>query len=152
MGTIAFTHWFFRTPTGRSIVAARDDELAASCCGINTVRTKIIAFILSSAFAGFAGSLFAHYVTYINTDSFTIATSIRVLVMVVVGGLGSLTGSVIGALVIYLLPELLRFLDVIYLIVYAIIVIAMMLFLPDGLVSIPSKLAGLINKRRMSVE
>lgn len=145
-GSIAFMAWFFRQPIGRSIVAARDDELAAACSGVNTIRNKIVVFALSSAFAGLAGALFAYYVQYINTDSFTVANSIRILVMVVVGGLGNLAGSVIGALVIYLLPELLRFLDVVYLVVYALLVIGMMLFLPDGLVSLPAKLKQLLRK------
>lgn len=149
-GSIGFMHWFFRSPVGRSIVAARDDELAASCLGVNTVRNKILVFALSSAFAGLAGAIFAHYVQYINTDSFTVANSIRILVMVVVGGLGSLAGSVIGALVIYLLPEVLRFLDLVYLVVYALLVIGMMLFLPDGLISLPSKLSNLLQKERGS--
>jgi branched-chain amino acid transport system permease protein len=147
-GSIGFMAWFFRSATGRSIIAARDDELAAACSGVDTVRNKIIVFALSSAFAGLAGALFAHYVQYINTDSFTVANSIRILIMVVVGGLGSLMGSVVGALVIYLLPEFLRFLDVVYLVVYALLVIVMMLFLPDGLVSLPAKLSDLLRKRR----
>lgn len=146
--SIAFMAWFFRSPVGRSIIAARDDELAAACSGVNTVRNKIVVFALSSAFAGLAGALFAYYVQYINTDSFTVANSIRILVMVVVGGLGNLAGSVIGALVIYLLPELLRFLDLVYLVVYALLVIGMMLFLPDGLISLPSKLRQLFRRDR----
>lgn len=147
-GSIAFMRWFFHSAMGRSIIAARDDELAASCSGVDIVRIKIIVFTLSSAFAGLAGALFAHYVQYINTDSFTVANSIRILVMVVVGGLGNLAGSVIGALVIYLLPEALRFLDVVYLVVYALLVIIIMLFLPDGLISLPARITSWLTKRR----
>lgn len=148
MATMAALRLFLASRTGQATIAARDDELAAQCSGIDIVRTKLLAFVLSSAFAGLAGALYAHYVTYINPDSFTVWASIRILVMVVVGGLASLGGSVIGAVVVYLLPEFLRFLDVVYLLVYALLIIGMMLFLPSGLVSLPRRIAERRAKRK----
>jgi len=121
---------------GRSLRAVRDDEVAASCMGIDIRATKIIAFVLSAGVAGLAGALYAHFVRYLNPDSFTLEISIRVFLMVIIGGIGSLGGSILGAATVYLLPEFLRFLDNYYYLAFGLAVVLVMRFLPGGLISL----------------
>ena len=121
---------------GRALKAVREDETGAACMGVNVNRVKVASFVLSAAIAGLAGALYAHYVRYLNPDSFTIDISIRVFIMMIIGGIGSIAGSLIGAFAVYTLPEALRFLNEYYYLVFGALVVAMMLFLPGGLVSI----------------
>ncbi len=95
-----------RSPTGRAMTAIRDSETSAESMGINLALTKTLAFALSAALTGLAGALFAHRLNYLAPDAFTIITSIQLLLMVVVGGLGSLHGVIFGAIFIGLLPQL----------------------------------------------
>jgi branched-chain amino acid transport system permease protein len=94
-----------RSPTGRAFIAIRDSEISAQSMGINIAGTKTRAFALSAAFTGLAGGLFAHRIGYLSPDSFTLLTSIQLLLMVVVGGLGSLHGVIFGAIFIGMLPQ-----------------------------------------------
>lgn len=94
-----------RSPTGRSMVAVRDSETSAQSMGVHIARTKALSFALSAAFTGLAGALFAHRIGYLAPDAFTLNTSIQLLLMVVVGGLGSLHGIIFGAVFIGLLPQ-----------------------------------------------
>jgi len=96
-----------RTPTGRAFIAIRESEISAQSLGINLALTKTVAFALSAGFTGLAGALFAHKLGYLAPDAFDIMTSIQLLLMVVVGGLGSLQGAVLGAIFISFLPQLL---------------------------------------------
>lgn len=98
------------SPFGRVLRAIREDEVYAQAMGKNTLRFKITAFAVSAVLAASAGSLYAHYVTYIDPTSFTVMESILVISMVIIGGAGSLWGPVIGAVVLVTLPEALRFL------------------------------------------
>lgn len=118
---------------GRAMVAVREDETAAETVGINTTRIKVMAFALGSFCAGIAGSLFAHRMTYISPDGFTFMKSIEVLVMLVLGGLGSITGSILSATVLTLLPEFLRFIDEWRMIIYPALLVITMLFRSRGL-------------------
>ncbi len=93
---------------GRTLLAVREDEIAAEAMGVNTTRTKVISFVISSAMAGVAGGLFAHYLMYVHTNSFTFLKSIEIIIMIVIGGLGSITGSVVGAVLYIGLTEGLR--------------------------------------------
>ncbi len=94
-----------RGPTGRAMIAVRDSEISAQSMGINLARTKTTAFALSAGFTGMAGGLMAHKLSYLAPDAFTLLLSIQLLLMVVVGGLGSLHGVVFGAIFIGLLPQ-----------------------------------------------
>jgi len=94
-----------RTPTGRAFVAIRDSETSARCMGVNVARYKTSAFAISAAFTGFAGALLAHRLSYISPDIYNIITSIQLLMMVVVGGLGSIHGAIFGAVFIGVLPQ-----------------------------------------------
>ena len=93
---------------GRALLAIREDEIAAEAMGVDTTRSKVIAFVVSSAFAGVAGGLFAHYLMYLHTNSFTFVKSFEIIIMVVLGGLGSISGAVLGAVLFIVLPEGLR--------------------------------------------
>ena len=105
LGCMVLVMNILRSPTGRAMTAVRDSETSAESMGIHLARTKTLAFGLSAAFTGLAGALFAHRLTYLAPDAFTIITSIQLLLMVVVGGLGSLHGVIYGAIFIGLLPQ-----------------------------------------------
>ena len=134
---------------GRSLLAIREDEVAAEAMGVDTTAYKVRAFVISSFFAGVAGALFAHFVPIINPGSFTFVKSIEVVTMVVAGGLGSISGSIMAAVVLTLLPEVLRSLfiqlggleggaslaqkvDQIRMPIYGILLIVLMLSRPQG--------------------
>ncbi len=105
VGSMSLVMNVLRSPSGRAMTAVRDSETSAESMGIHLARTKTLAFALSAAFTGLAGALFAHRLNYLAPDAFTIITSIQLLLMVVVGGLGSLHGVVYGAIFIGLLPQ-----------------------------------------------
>lgn len=123
---------------GRAFLAVREDEIAAEAVGIPTTRYKVIAFVISSFFAGIAGGIFAHFLSYLNPSIFTFLKSFDVLVMVVLGGMGSISGSCFAAILITLLPEALRPLQEITkidfrMILYSLALILLMLTRPQGL-------------------
>jgi branched-chain amino acid transport system permease protein len=121
-----------RSYHGRAFLAIREDEIAAEALGVPTTRYKVFAFVIAAFFAGVAGALFAHY-TYLHTNSFTFMKSIEVIVMVVLGGMGSLTGSLLGATLLTALPEALRFASAERLIIYSILLIVLMIARPKGI-------------------
>jgi len=95
-----------RSPTGRAFIAIRDSEIAAQSMGVNLARYKTMAFAVSAGFTGFGGALFAHKIGYLAPDAFNILLSIQLLLMVVVGGLGSIHGAIFGAMFVGSLPQL----------------------------------------------
>jgi len=119
--------------TGRAIIAVREDEDAASAMGINTTNFKVLAFVLGAFFAGVAGGLQAHFIQYLHTNSFTFLRSIEIIVFVVLGGSGSITGSVIAAAVLTILPEFLRVAQSWRMVIYSTLLVVMMLTRPRGL-------------------
>jgi branched-chain amino acid transport system permease protein len=135
-GLTFFYHSLIESGFGRALKAIREDEAAAACMGVNVKSTKIIVFVISAGIAGLAGATYSHYVRFITPDSFTIDLSIRVLIMMIVGGIGTISGSLVGTLVVYTLPEALRFLRDYYYLVFGTLIILIMLFLPGGLVSV----------------
>lgn len=122
-----------RSATGRAFLAIRDDEIAAGAMGIDTTRYKVLAFTLSSAFAAVAGGLFGHYTRFLSTNDFQFIRSFEIIIMIVLGGMGSLTGSVLGAVVVTALPEVLRGFASWRLVIYSALLVAIMLFRPQGL-------------------
>jgi branched-chain amino acid transport system permease protein len=118
---------------GRAFQAIRENEMAASATGVNINRYKLIAFMFSALYAGIAGSLYAHSASYISPDTFSFDQSVIFLVMLVLGGSGSVYGTLIGATLITFLPEWLRFLKSYYMAVYGAGVLLMMIFLPTGI-------------------
>ena len=121
---------------GRAFMAVRDNELAADVAGVPTTSVKTLAFALGAAYAGLAGSLYAHLLRYVSPDVFGFEQSLLILSMLVIGGLGSLAGALVGALVGVALPELLRIFGVYYMAVYALLVILVIVFMPTGLVGV----------------
>ena len=118
---------------GRALFAIRDDEVAAEALGVDTTRYKVIAFVLGAFFAGVAGGLFAHFLSYLNPSTFTFLKSIEVIAMVVLGGMGSISGSVMAAVVLTLMPELLRAVKDYRMVIYALMLIVLMITRPQGL-------------------
>ena len=106
--TILVVYRIVHSSFGRTLVAIREDEIAAEAMGVHTTRAKVISFVVSSAMAGVAGGLFAHYLMYIHTNSFTFLKSFEIIIMIVIGGLGSISGSVLGAVLFIGLTEGLR--------------------------------------------
>ncbi|SLN46676.1 branched-chain amino acid ABC transporter permease [Oceanibacterium hippocampi] len=97
-----------RGPTGRAFVAIRDSELSARCLGVDIARTKILSFALSAGITGLAGALLAHHLQYLSPETFSVMESLRLLLMIVVGGLGTLLGPILGATFIMILPLIIR--------------------------------------------
>lgn len=129
------------SPFGRVLRAIREDEVFAKSLGKNTLYFKVTAFAVSAALASSAGSLYAHYITYIDPTSFTIMESILVISMVIIGGAGSKWGPLVGAAVLVTLPEALRFIGLpssiaanLRQILYGALLVIMMMFRPRGLV------------------
>ena len=120
---------------GRAFLAVREDEVAAEAVGVNTYKTKVIAFAMSAMFAGFAGVLAGVYARYAvpSAEGIGFLKSIELVLMVVLGGLGSITGAVLAAFLITLLPEFLRFMQDYRMIVYSLALIVLMLGRPQGI-------------------
>jgi branched-chain amino acid transport system permease protein len=122
-----------RSKYGRRLAAIRDAELAAGTSGVPVPRLKIIAFVLSAIVAGFAGSLYAHLVTFISPDIFVFDVTAQLLSMVLIGGIGTTGGPVLGAFVLTFLPEMLRVSKAYYMLIYGLGLAALIVFLPAGL-------------------
>ena len=118
---------------GRALFAIRDDEIAAEALGVDTTQYKVLAFVLGAFFAGVAGGLFAHFLSYLNPSTFQFTKSIEIIAMVVLGGMGSISGSVLAAIVLTLLPEVLRTAGALRMVVYALMLIILMIVRPQGL-------------------
>ena len=106
--TVVVIHNIVKSDAGRALISIREDELAAEAMGVNVTRYKVTSFVIGSAFAGIAGVLFAHNNKFLHTNDFQFIRSFEIIIMIVLGGLGSMTGAVLGAIVVTLLPELLR--------------------------------------------
>ena len=134
--TIVVVYNIVNSDVGRALISIREDELAAEAMGVNTTRYKVISFVISSAFAGVAGALFGHFRQFLHTNDFQFIKSIEIIIMIVLGGMGSITGAVLGAIVITILPELLRKLPGdLYgyrLVIYSALLILIMLTRPQG--------------------
>ena len=125
---------------GRAMIATRDSEIAAEQSGVDTTRTKLLAFMIGAVYAGLAGCLYASSIRFISPDSFSGTQAILLMTMLIVGGMGSIAGCVVGAVALTILPEELRFLGQRYLVLYGLGVIAVIVLAPGGLASIGSVL------------
>ena len=126
-------HVFMKSRHGRAVLSIRDNEIAAESVGINTTFYKTLAFVFSAMLAGIAGCLYAGYIGSLYPSTFKFMKSIEILVMVVLGGMGSMLGSVISAVVLTALPEVLRSFSEYRMVVYSLALVPMMLFRPKGL-------------------
>ncbi|WP_342564652.1 branched-chain amino acid ABC transporter permease [Paenibacillus sp. FSL R7-0345] len=131
--TVVLINNFIRSTHGRACLAIRENEIAAEAMGINTTMYKVIAFTIGALFAGMAGGLSAHTFYVITPGSFNFLKSFEILVMVVLGGLGSTAGSIVGAVFVTLLYTYLREFPEWRMIIYSIVLIMMMIFRPSGL-------------------
>jgi branched-chain amino acid transport system permease protein len=131
--TILVVSRIVRSSFGRTLVAIREDEIAAEAMGVNTTRSKVISFVVSSAMAGIAGGLFAHYLMYVHTNSFTFIKSFEIIIMIVIGGLGSITGSVLGAVLYIVLTEGLRQFAQYRMVLFSLLLIVIMIVRPQGI-------------------
>ena len=127
-------------PFGRVLRGIREDEIAVMAFGRNTARFKLLAFVVGAFFAGIAGSLYAHYITFIDPSSFTVMESITILLMVIFGGMGTIEGSLLGAFLLVLVPELLRFVGLpssvaapLRQMLYGLILVVLMIKRPQGI-------------------
>lgn len=133
IATIFILNTLINSRHGRAIISIREDEIASEASGINIVYYKILAFCVSAFFAGIAGSLFAHYQGVLEPSKFNYNYSIEILIMVVFGGMGSLTGSIIATIILVAIPELLSQFSQYRMLIYSILLILIMIFKPQGL-------------------
>ncbi|HEY6868064.1 MAG TPA: branched-chain amino acid ABC transporter permease [Candidatus Eisenbacteria bacterium] len=133
VAVIALSLNLARSTHGRALFAIRDDEVAAEALGVNTTAYKVFAFVISAFFAGVAGGLSVHLLSVASPDSFTFLRSIEVIAMVVLGGLGSVSGAVVAAVVLTLLPEVLRPVQQYRMVLYSLMLIILMVTRPQGL-------------------
>jgi branched-chain amino acid transport system permease protein len=138
--TILISNRLVNSSVGRAFLAVREDQIAAASMGIDTTRYKVKAFIIGSCLAGVAGGLFAHYMIYLNPTMFTFIRSFEIVAMVVLGGLGSISGSIVAAVILTLMPEALRGVKDFMpggrdprMVIYALMLIILMLTRPQGL-------------------
>ena len=125
--TCFLIHAMLKSRHGRAVLAIRDNEIAAESCGIQTTYYKVMAFAFSAAFAGMAGGLYACYIGVLNPSTFGFMKSIEILVMVVLGGMGSIRGSIIATIILRALPEVLRQVADYRMLAYSVLLIVIML-------------------------
>ena len=130
---VTATAFLMNSKHGRSMLAVREDELAAQMSGINTFKSKMLAMCMSALYAGIAGGMLAHYFGYVQPKMFMMAKSTEYTIMVIFGGMGSITGSVLGTVLLCALPELLRAVGDWRLVFYGLAVIVIMIVRPKGL-------------------
>ena len=133
VATVLMARRLLFSTQGRALLAIREDEVAAEAMGIDTVGWKVRAFVISAAFAGLAGGLLVHKILLVTPRMFTFVKSMEVVVMVVLGGMGSITGSIVAAAVLTIALEWLRGLDQYRMVIYSLLLIVLMLTRPSGL-------------------
>ena len=132
--------WLLRSPWGRAFAALRDNPIRAESLGVNITAYTLLAFAIGAACAGIGGVFFAALVQFIEPAPFHFSTSLMMLLAVIVGGSGRFFGPVLGTVIIELLPEWLRFMQNWYLAVFGFAIVALMIWLPGGIMSIPERL------------
>lgn len=154
-GAIIIISNFIRSSHGRACISIREDEIASEAMGINTTKYKVIAFTIGASFAGIAGAIYASYFYFIKPELFGFAKSVDALVIVVLGGLGSITGSVLSAVVLALISTFLQSFAELRMVLYSLMLIIIMLFRPQGLMgskeislSIFDKLSGVFTSKK----
>ncbi|MCR1899649.1 branched-chain amino acid ABC transporter permease [Irregularibacter muris] len=131
--TVLLIHNFIKSYHGRACISIREDEIAAEAMGVNTTYYKVLVFALGALFAGVAGALYANYFYFIKPDSFGFMKSIDILVIVVFGGMGSIVGSITGAVVLSVISVFLQGIPELRMVVYAVILFLIMVYRPQGL-------------------
>jgi branched-chain amino acid transport system permease protein len=134
--SVAIMYMLIKSRHGRAIVSIREDEIAAESSGINVGYYKALAFAVAAFFAGIAGALYANYITVIKPANFGYEHSIEIIIMVVLGGMGSITGSILAAVILTILPQLLSSYESYRMLIYSVLLIAIMIFKPSGLLGV----------------
>ena len=150
--TIVIVYNIVNSAFGRALISIRDDELAAEAMGVHTTRYKVMAFVISSAMAGAGGVLLAHFDGYLNPKSFEFIKSFEILIMIILGGLGSIVGSIIGAIVLTILPESLRAFAEYRMVIYSLLLIILMITRPQGLLGSNATVKNLRKRIRRMTE
>jgi len=140
--------WIVHSPWGRAFKALRENPVRANSLGVDTRRMTLLAFAIGSAYGGLAGALMTPLVQFIEPGSFALIHSLKLLLMVVVGGAGFFFGPMLGAAIVILMPEVLRFTEGYYLIIYALLVIVLMVYSPNGLMGLGGKLIARFRPQR----
>ncbi len=140
--TIFISYRLLNSRLGRGLIAVRDDEVAAEAMGINPTYLKILAFVLGATIAGIVGGIFGSYIHYVNPDNFTYSESVTILTMVVLGGVGSIPGVVVGSAILAVLPEALRGIETYRYAIYGLLLVLMMIIRPQGMISMASIKGG----------
>ncbi|GAB6181056.1 branched-chain amino acid ABC transporter permease [Desulfotomaculum defluvii] len=150
--TVVIINNFINSTHGRATISIRENEIAAEAMGINTTKYKVMAFTIGSFFAGLAGGLQAHYFYTIQPNTFNFLKSFDILVMVVLGGQGSLTGSIISAIVLTIISASLQSFAEIRLVIYALLLIIIMIFRPQGLMGTKEFSLNMFSKKTKDKE
>ena len=151
VGSVILIRNFLRSRHGRDAIAVREDEIAAESIGVDTTRAKVLSFTVGAFFGGLAGGMYASYFYFIKPDTFGFLKSIDILVIVVLGGLGSLSGSVIAAILLAIISTVLQQFTELRMILYALLLVIIMVFRPQGLMGsreISLKVFGSLFKRK----
>lgn len=134
--TLILMYMVTRSRTGRAWIAIRENQIAAEVMGIHLAKYKLIAFVISAFVAGYAGALYVHYVNFVSPDSFVLAESITMVITVIVGGMGTLIGPIIGAISIHYLLEALRDIGQWRMVVYGLLLFFSAIYMPKGLMGV----------------
>ena len=154
--SIFIMYCYIRSRFGRALIAIREDRIAAAASGINVTKTKVLTFTISAFFAGVAGAIYAHYITTLVPTYFNFSKSSEFLAIVILGGSGSLTGSIIAAPILSALPQLISYVVPAFasyrMLIYAVILVVVMIFKPTGLFggrefSLPNLIEKMTNKK-----
>jgi branched-chain amino acid transport system permease protein len=132
--TVVVVYNLVNSSYGRAFISIRDDEIAAEAMGIDTTRFKVMSFVISSMFAGIAGGLFAHFTAFLSPNTFQFTTSFYLIIMIVVGGMGSIEGAILGAILITVTLEVFREFGAFRFVNFAVLLVLVMLFRPQGIV------------------
>lgn len=145
--TVVIVYNLINSSHGRAILSVREDEIAAETMGINTTRYKVVAFVIGAFFAGIAGALFAHNIRLVTPTSFTFMKTVDILVIVVLGGLGSTSGVIMGAFAFTVLNTFLADYPYERMIIFSLLLVIMMLLRPEGLMGTKELRIPFLNKK-----
>jgi len=159
VGTVLLINNFLKSSHGRACIAIREDEIAADAMGINTTKYKVTAFVIGAFCAGIAGALYASYFYFLKPNIFDFLKSVNVLVIVVLGGLGSISGSIFAAILLEIISTFLQSFSELRMVIYALLLVIIMIFRPQGLMgskevsfSVFSKLGGNFKSGKSKLE
>lgn len=144
---VYITYRLVHSRIGRAWIAIRENEPLAHSVGVSAFMYALLAFVVGAVFTGMAGSIYAHYMSFIGPDVFSFSLTVSMLIMLITGGQGTIAGPVVGALIFTALPEYLRFLDLYRFSIFGIILMLVVMFMPEGIVPIYERFLTYLNER-----